>query len=248
MTPERQALAELVAATDEVSHLGEGTVGGRSEEELAANLLALVEYERPIRQRLEDAWAAARAVLAQDHLNGKLGLRAIPKTEGVDMSQDLPVPLPPNESGSSPMLVRWQITLPSGNWVGAWDKEAFDEYDRACMAPLQERVRELEAELALRRKSGSATDRLHNLCEGIAADADGSEWSREEWERLDAENGALRAELSRLKAQEPVAWIGQYEWSVLTEKKHGAMVYPDQTQPEPYARPLYTAPPSQEQT
>lgn len=65
MTPERQALAELVAATDEVSHLGEGTVGGRSEEELAANLLALVEYERPIRQRLEDAWAAARAVLAQ---------------------------------------------------------------------------------------------------------------------------------------------------------------------------------------
>jgi hypothetical protein len=41
---------------------------------------------------------------------------------------------------------------------------------------------------------------------------------------------------------EPVAWIGQYEWSVLTEKKQGAMVYPDQTMPEPHARPLYVAP------
>jgi hypothetical protein len=38
----------------------------------------------------------------------------------------------------------------------------------------------------------------------------------------------------------PVAWIGQYEWSVLTEKKQGAMVYPDQTMPEPHCRPLYT--------
>jgi hypothetical protein len=59
----------------------------------------------------------------------------------------------------------------------------------------------LRAELELRRKSGSAVDRLHNLIEGIAADADGSEWSREEWERLDAENATLRAELATVKTE-----------------------------------------------
>ena len=56
-----------------------------------------------------------------------------------------------------------------------------------------------KAELELRRKSGSASDRLHNLCEGIAADADGSEWSREEWERIDAETVRLKNELAAVK-------------------------------------------------
>jgi hypothetical protein len=68
-----------------------------------------------------------------------------------------------------------------------WAKAANDEIVR------------LRAELDLRRKSGSASERLHNLCEGIAKDADGSEWSREEWERLDAENASLRAELAAAK-------------------------------------------------
>lgn len=57
------------------------------------------------------------------------------------------------------------------------------------------------AELALRRKSGSASDRLHNLCEGIARDADGSEWSREEWQRVDAETVRLANELRDAKAE-----------------------------------------------
>jgi hypothetical protein len=60
-------------------------------------------------------------------------------------------------------------------------------------------IERLRAELELRRKSGSAVDRLHNLCEGIADDADGSEWSREEWERIDAENTRLRAENDALR-------------------------------------------------
>jgi hypothetical protein len=68
-------------------------------------------------------------------------------------------------------------------------------------ARMTERVAELEAEQALRRKSGSASDRLHNLCEGIAADADGSEWSREEWAAVDAEGNRLRAEVSTLQAR-----------------------------------------------
>ena len=59
----------------------------------------------------------------------------------------------------------------------------------------------LTAELELRRKSGSASDRLHNLCEGISRDADGSEWSREEWERLDAEMLALKAANKALTAE-----------------------------------------------
>ena len=70
-------------------------------------------------------------------------------------------------------------------------------YENACahraaaaerFAAERRKVEALEAEIALRRKSGSAVDRLHNLCEGIAESADGSEWSREEWERIDAEN------------------------------------------------------------
>jgi hypothetical protein len=63
------------------------------------------------------------------------------------------------------------------------------------------RIAELEAELELRRKSGSASDRLHNICEGIAKDADGSEWSREEWERLDAEMLAQKKRIAELEAQ-----------------------------------------------
>lgn len=53
-----------------------------------------------------------------------------------------------------------------------------------------------DAELQMRRKSGSASDRLHNICESLAANADGSEFSREEWERIDAENVALRAQVA----------------------------------------------------
>ena len=72
----------------------------------------------------------------------------------------------------------------------------------AALAAERRKVAELEAELALRRKSGSAVDRLHNLYEGIAADADGSEWSREEWERIDAENADLRRKVAELLGHE----------------------------------------------
>lgn len=39
---------------------------------------------------------------------------------------------------------------------------------------------------------GNAVERLHNLCDAIEKDRDGSEFSREEWERIDAENLQLR--------------------------------------------------------
>ena len=59
-------------------------------------------------------------------------------------------------------------------------------------------IERLRAELELRRKSGSASDRLHNICQAIADVADGSEFSREEWDRLDAENKAMREEFASL--------------------------------------------------
>ena len=70
----------------------------------------------------------------------------------------------------------------------------------AAIASERARADALQAELDLRRKSGSAVERLHNLCEGIAADADGSEFSREEWDRIDAENLDLRKRADALEA------------------------------------------------
>ena len=47
----------------------------------------------------------------------------------------------------------------------------------------------------------SASDRLHSLCDAIAEAHDGSEWSREEWQRLDAEGTAQKARIAELEAQ-----------------------------------------------
>lgn len=65
----------------------------------------------------------------------------------------------------------------------------------------QDEITRLRAELELakaeieRRKDDPVT-RLHNICEAIAEEADGSEFSREEWERIDAENLSLRKQLA----------------------------------------------------
>jgi hypothetical protein len=90
----------------------------------------------------------------------------------------------------------------SGEYCSPQTWAAFKAW-QACAAIKDRRIAELEAELALRRKSGSATDRLHNICEGISRDADGSEWSREEWERIDAENASLRKQVAELTAMLP---------------------------------------------
>lgn len=55
----------------------------------------------------------------------------------------------------------------------------------------------LAAELERRNKEDPRT-RLHNLCEAISTERDGSEFSREEWERIDAENAALRTSHAEL--------------------------------------------------
>ena len=74
-----------------------------------------------------------------------------------------------------------------------WGASQMHGYADDCVA---DETAALRAELALRRKSGSASDRLHNLCEGIA---DGSEWLEDEWQRIDADNKALRERIAALE-------------------------------------------------
>jgi hypothetical protein len=51
-------------------------------------------------------------------------------------------PTKPNESGQTMCVVRWQVNMPDGLWLGAWDKEAFEAYT----APLLARIAGLEAD------------------------------------------------------------------------------------------------------
>ena len=84
-----------------------------------------------------------------------------------------------------------------GGRLQVWGASQMHGYADDCVAA--ETAALLRAELELRRKSGSASDRLHNLCEGIADHADGSEWSGDEWQRIDAENMALRERVNALE-------------------------------------------------
>lgn len=61
-------------------------------------------------------------------------------------------PKRPNESGETMCVVRWQVEMPGGLWIGAWDREAFEAYAlqatdqlRAENEALRQRVAELEA-------------------------------------------------------------------------------------------------------
>jgi hypothetical protein len=53
----------------------------------------------------------------------------------------------------------------------------------------------------------SPVQRLHNICDALSEQMDGSAFSREEWGRIDAENAQLRA---RVKWLEPLA--ARYDW------------------------------------
>jgi len=54
-------------------------------------------------------------------------------------------PTKPNESGQTMCVVRWQVNMPDGLWLGAWDKEAFEAYT----APLLARIAELTEALKM---------------------------------------------------------------------------------------------------
>ncbi len=99
----------------------------------------------------------------------------------------------PAAAPSAPAPVDWL------SWLQQFPADLIPQVSAYAAAREAAATAALRAELDLRRKSGSAVDRLHNLCEGIAESADGSEWSREEWERIDAENAELRAAVERVR-------------------------------------------------
>ncbi|MEY2875288.1 MAG: hypothetical protein RLZZ373_2659 [Pseudomonadota bacterium] len=70
----------------------------------------------------------------------------------------------------------------------------------ALLRALVAQVDALAAELDLRRKSGMASDRLHNICQALEEEAASSVFSREEWDRIDAENVALGKEVETLRS------------------------------------------------
>jgi predicted RNase H-like nuclease (RuvC/YqgF family) len=95
-----------------------------------------------------------------------------------------------------PLVTRLRNTP---NWrresYGHW-KDMTSEYDRAPFEAaneierLQQEVRRLEDEID--RRKGDPSTRLHNICQAISEEADNSVFSREEWDRIDAENVELQ--------------------------------------------------------
>lgn len=86
--------------------------------------------------------------------------------------------------------------------VGKSDLERYEnmlehalDLERSLSAARRE-LTELKAELK-DRADKSSVERLHNLCHAIETERDGSEFSKEEWDRIDAENLRLRNELER---------------------------------------------------
>jgi lipopolysaccharide biosynthesis protein len=117
----------------------------------------------------------------------------------------------PAAAPSAPAPVDWL------SWLQQFPADLIPQVSAYAAAREAAATAALRAELDLRRKSGSAVDRLHNLCEGIAESADGSEWSREEWERIDAENAELRAAVERVRGVLEAAQNDAMRFRWLTE-------------------------------
>lgn len=113
------------------------------------------------------------------------------------LAHDAGQPVGALPSGGAPLVVRLRNTP---NWsresYGHW-KDMTSEYDRSPFEAADE-IERLQKEvqaltLEIDRRKGDPSTRLHNICEAVSAEADSSVFSREEWDRIDAENVALRA-------------------------------------------------------
>ena len=82
------------------------------------------------------------------------------------------------------------------NLVAELHTEIADKIERKALERVCAERDALQAELKKRNKS--ASDRLHNICREVEAES--SVFSRGEWDRIDAENVALHAEIRALKA------------------------------------------------
>ncbi len=58
------------------------------------------------------------------------------------MTDDLEVPHKPNESGATSCIVRWMVEI-DGEWLGAYNKEAFDYYKAKVCAQAERREQAL---------------------------------------------------------------------------------------------------------
>ena len=83
----------------------------------------------------------------------------------------LPEPQRPNESGSTPCLVRWMVDMPDGLWLGAHDREAFEAYGRAYaaagVARHQERLMHAIMEVHAQTASAEQRDALLGVVKAI---------------------------------------------------------------------------------
>lgn len=66
-------------------------------------------------------------------------------------------------------------------------------------------------------------ERLHNFCDALAEQMDGSAFSRAEWERIDAENAELRREVQALRKD-----AARYHW--LRDRRRANNRWPHITQ------------------
>tara|TARA_R110000868_G_scaffold398689_2_gene672064 strand:+ start:950 stop:1189 length:240 start_codon:yes stop_codon:yes gene_type:complete len=50
---------------------------------------------------------------------------------------------PPNESGATPCIIRWQCDMRDGLWIGAWEQKAFAEFERLIRADEREQCAQI---------------------------------------------------------------------------------------------------------
>ncbi len=79
---------------------------------------------------------------------------------------------PPNQEGSSTCTVRWTIETPAG-WIGAWDKEALEQFSYVFRKPVAWRYKSKESMpwslsddsfyISCKRDKGYIVEPLYNL-------------------------------------------------------------------------------------
>ena len=137
----------------------------------------------------------------------------------------LPAPFPPNESGSTPCIVRWMVTLKGGLWLGAYDKEAFDSYALTAIATERARTDALQAELDAEKETTA------NLVRALREATEGPTFMGEPvlppiYARADALEAALR---EVLLAQENYARCHAREVNAINNYSGGQAEYSSAT-------------------
>ena len=109
-----------------------------------------------------------------------------------------------------------------------------DRDERTLYARQRDRIAELEAELAERtkerdelryekraRSSIDPNERLHNLCDGLAASRAESPYDQESWDLADASNRELQTELAAERGRQEAAKkdAARYRWLKINARR-----------------------------